>query len=201
MLTRADITDSEYAFLTSHGILVSQLYDARGRAATGWGDDAKRAGFMFGVAEKCYQGHRLRERSGHCIECNTARIAYARRFAEPGYVYVAASRAEKLLKVGSCVDPQQRERNLNLQMYGGANDWQIVAWCKTSSMGLIEFDIQKQLADIAIERTYRKDGREQLARELFQYDIVRVWQTYRARVAKFDEKSKWRHPKLVGFAT
>lgn len=200
MVDRADITDAEYAFLASQKILVSHVYDARGRAATAWGEDAKREGLIFGLAEPCYRGHRLRERAGHCIECNTARIAYARRFAESGYVYIAASKAEKLLKVGSCADPDQRERNLNVQLYGGTGDWEMIAWCKTPSMGQVEFDIQRKIADISTERSYKKDGRDQVARELFRYEINRVWQTYRARVAKFDDKSKWQHPKLAGFA-
>ena len=67
-------------------------------------------------------------------------------------------------------------------------------------MGQVEFDIQKQLADLSIEKTYKKDGRTQVARELFRYDITRVWQTYKARVAKFDDKNKWQHPRLLSFA-
>lgn len=200
MVATVDITDAEYAFLASQKILVSHVYDARGRAATAWGEDAKREGLMFGLAEPCYQGHRLRTRAGHCIECDTARIAYARRFADQGYVYIAASKAERLLKVGSCMDPEQRQRSLVLNLYGSTDDWQIIAWCKTASMGQVEFDIQKQLADISTERTYKKDGRDQIARELFRYEITRVWQTYRTRVAKFDDKSKWQHPKLASFA-
>ena len=200
MVAREDISDTEYAFLVSQKILVSHLYDARNQAATAWGDQAKREGFLFGLSEPCHQGHRLRSRAGHCIQCNTARIAYARRFAEPGYVYIAASKSEKLLKVGCCVDPEQRKRNLNLHEYGSANDWEMIAWCKTASMGQVEFDIQKQLADLSIEKTYKKDGRTQVARELFRYDITRVWQTYKARVAKFDDKNKWQHPRLLSFA-
>jgi len=200
MVTRADITDAEYVFLASQKILVSHVYDARGRAATAWGDDAKREGFMFGLSEPCYQGHRLRSRAGHCIQCDTARIAYARRYADPGYVYIAASKAEKLLKVGCCVDPEQRQRNLNFHAYGGTGDWQIIAWCKTASMGQIEFDIQKQLVDLSTERSYKKDGRDQIARELFRYEITRVWQAFRMRVAKIDDKSKWQHSQLVSFA-
>lgn len=200
MVARADITDEEYAFLVSQKILAAHVYDARGRAATAWGEDAKRDGLMFGLSEPCHQGHRLRTRAGHCIQCDTARIAYVRRFADPGYVYIAASKAERLLKVGSCVDPEQRQRNLNLHRYGGASDWQIIAWCKTPSMGQVEFDIQKQLADISTERSYKKDGREQTARELFRYEITRVWQTYQTRVSKFEYKSKWKHPQIAGFA-
>lgn len=54
MVARADITDTEYSFLVSQKILVSHLYDARNQAATAWGDDAKRDGFLFGLSEPCY---------------------------------------------------------------------------------------------------------------------------------------------------
>jgi len=67
-------------------------------------------------------------------------------------------------------------------------------------MGQIEFDIQKQLVDLSTERSYKKDGRDQIARELFRYEITRVWQAFRMRVAKIDDKSKWQHSQLVSFA-
>lgn len=200
MVARTDITDQEYVFLVSQKILLSHVFDARGRSATSWGEEAKREGLLFGLAEPCYQGHRLRTRAGHCIQCDTSRIAYARRFAEPGYVYIAASRSEKLLKVGCCLDPEQRQRNLNFHTYGGAADWEIIAWCKTASMGQVEFDIQKQLSDLSTERSYKKDGRDQIAKELFRYEITRVWQAYRQRVAKMEDRSKWQHPRLTSFS-
>lgn len=201
IVSRSDITDLEYSFLASQKILITHLYDARGKAPTSWGPDAKRSGLLFGLSEPCYQGHRLRTRAGHCIQCDTSRIAYARRFAEGGYVYIAASKIEKLLKIGCCVDVEQRERNLNLQQYGGSEDWTILAYCKTSSMGQVEFDIHKQLSDLSIERKYKKDGRDQVARELYRYEIVRVWQAYKARTKRIDEKGKWQHPSLTSFAT
>lgn len=200
MLERPDITDREYAFLVSQKIPLSHVFDARGRAATAWEADAKREGLLFGLSEPCYRGHRLRSRTGHCIECDTARIAYMQRFAAPGYVYLAVSKSEQLIKVGSCNDPTERESKLNYDAYGGANDWQIIAWCKTTTMGQVEFDIHKTLANLSVERVYRKDGIDRVARELFHYEIVRVWQVYRSRIERIDEKSKWRHPKLASFA-
>ena len=155
---------------------------------------------MFGLGEPCYKGHRLRTRKGHCIECNIASISYMKRNSAPGYVYIGASKAEKLLKVGSCDDPNQRECGLNYQQYGGAKDWELIAWSKTSPKGDVEFDIHKELARFSIERSYKKDGRDQVARELFSYEITKVWQAYRTRVAKLDPKTKWQHPKLASFA-
>ena len=154
MIHRSDITDAEWAFLVSQKIPLSHLFDARGRTATSWEDEAKREGSLFGLSSECFQGHRLRTRSGHCIQCDTSRIAYMRRSSAPGFVYVAPSKAKKLLKVGCCIDVEQRERNLNNHIYGGASDWEVIAWCKTTAMGEVEFDIHRQLADISIEIPY-----------------------------------------------
>ena len=199
MVSRSDITDSEWAFLASQKILVSHLYDARGRAATSWGDDARAAGKLFGLSEPCIRGHRLRNRSGHCIQCDTSRIAYIRRNSSPGIVYVAVSKSAKLIKIGSCADIDQRLRNLKYQEYAGTSDWEAIAWSKSPAIGKIEFEIHSQLSDIAVERKYLKDGRTQISREVFQYDVVRVWQVYKQAVSKIDEKLKWKHPQLLQF--
>ena len=198
MVGRSDLTDSEYVFLVSQKILPTQLFDARGRPATSWNDEAKSLGFLFGLGEPCFAGHRIRIRSGHCIQCDTSRIAYIRRHSAPGFVYVASSRAGKIHKVGSCSDIDQRQQRLNYDAYAGCNDWKIIAYSRSQSMGSLEFEIHRSLDKEKIERTYDKSGSTYTTREAFG-NLRKVWQAYRAATTKVDAKDKWQHPNIQAF--
>jgi hypothetical protein len=198
MVDRSMLTDKEYVFLVSQKILPSQLFDARGRPPTTWGEDAKSQGLMFGLCEPCSAGHRLRNRSGQCIECNTARIAYIRRHSTPGFVYIASSRVGKLHKVGSCYDIEQRQQRLNYDSYAGCNDWKIIAYSRSQSMGTLEFEIHRALTKEKVERTYEKSGSIYTTRESF-VNLKKVWQAYRTATTKLDPKDKWQHPNLQLF--
>lgn len=133
------------------------------------------------------------------MQCDTSKIAYIRRFSDPGHVYIAASKQAKLLKVGSCLDIGQRERNLCAHKYGKATDWQIIAWAKTQKAGELEFDIQRTLSALTVEGSYEKDGRTQQARELLRGDLVKVWQAYHAKTDRIEDAKKWRHPGFQHF--
>jgi hypothetical protein len=199
-MEHTDLTTDERVFLYQQKIRLEHLFDARGMDDATWKEMAKKEGKLFVIGARCGSaGHRLRSRAGHCIQCDTARIAYMRRFAEPGYVYIAATKMGKLLKVGSCISIEQRQKNLQLQKYGNFNDWEIIAWTKTSSMGMIEFDIHKTLEGIVIEGEYFKDGRVQKTREMMQGDLRKVWQAYNTRTEKIESSKKWRHPGFVHF--
>ncbi|WP_374426279.1 GIY-YIG nuclease family protein [Tabrizicola sp.] len=190
MIDRKDLSDSEYVFLVSQKILPSQLFDARGRNATSWGDEAKSQGYLFGLGIPCLSGHRIRLRSGHCCQCDTSRIAYIRRHSAPGFVYIASSTTGKIHKVGSCSDIAERQTRLNYDSYAGFDDWKIIAFAKSQSMGAVEFDIHRALEDERIDRSYKKSGSTYIAREVFK-DLRKVWSAYRTATLKIDAKEKW----------
>lgn len=107
---------------------------------------------MFVVAGMCQKGHRLKTRSGHCIQCNTSRIAFQRRSSNKGVIYVAI--CGDYCKVGVVDDNfnnaeeaiHQRELRLNLEGgYGGMTGWKIVAWTPINNeVGKLEERIHKK---------------------------------------------------------
>ncbi|GHC66371.1 GIY-YIG nuclease family protein [Neogemmobacter tilapiae] len=200
MLSRSDITDREFAFLVSQKILLSQVFDARGRGPATFHAEAEAGGYLFGMAKPCSNGHRLFTRRGHCIECNTASIAFIRRGNSDGYIYLAASQTGRILKIGFSADPVGRSATLNLEGgYGGFSDWERIAHSYVQSAGKIEFGIHRALEDLKIELPYIKNGRTQIANELFRGDLKRVWGAYREQVRPGPEAKSWRHPKLADF--
>jgi hypothetical protein len=201
MLERDDITDSEFAFLVAHKISLSHVYDARGQSATAWHSSAKAKGMIFGLSEPCHAGHRLKERNGHCIECNTSQISYIRRHSNSGYVYIASSRKGRIHKVGSTIDLKTRRDNLQREVYAGCDDWTIIARCAVKEMGKVEFNIHKSLKKHAVERTYAKGDRIVNAREVFGPDLVPVWQAYKSEVKWItaEEKTKKKVPNFDSY--
>ncbi|MEQ9331791.1 GIY-YIG nuclease family protein [Thalassobaculum sp.] len=194
------LTPSEKNFLYAQKIKPEHVLDARGMPSAVWKAKAKKEGFLFIIGAPCHAaGHRLRTRAGHCIQCDTAKIAYVRRSSQVGYVYIAASRIAGLLKIGSCIDLTQRQRNLRAQAYGGIEDWQIIAYSKTAMMGQVEFEINRKLEDLYVPGYYEKDGRTQHARELLRGDLKRVWDAYSAVTKEIQDDLKWRHSTFDNF--
>jgi hypothetical protein len=198
MVLPADLEPEERVFLVSQKIKPDQVLDARGLTKDQWTRRANDEELLFIYGSPCEaKGHRLRTRSGHCIQCDTSKIGFIRRHSGLGYVYIAASKAAQLLKVGSCVDIGQRERNLCLHRYGGSSDWKVIASAKMPAMGAVEFDIQKALKDLEVEGSYEKDGRTQRTRELLNGDLVKVWQAFNVRTEKSEKR--WKHPGFANF--
>lgn len=159
----------ERDFLSHHQIPLSQVFDARTRPTSHCKDAMAELGAIVAVnTTACQQGgHRMRTRAGHCIVCNPAKIAFIRRHDAPGFVYIARSRLGKLVKVGTSVDLEAREKNLNSYRYGGQKDWEIVHYRKCDKAGLHESLVQKELERFNHPGQYYKENHWQDCYELF----------------------------------
>ena len=83
------LTEEEKAFIKEHGLSPSDFYDARGEHCKAYHDKAKAHGCRFVIYNYCQKGHRLKTRSGHCIMCRPANIAFQKRDSGKGIVYIA----------------------------------------------------------------------------------------------------------------
>jgi hypothetical protein len=163
-------TEEEISFLRSQSISVTDVYDGRRQSKSEREVFAKRERKLFVLAGPCRSGgHRLRTRAGHCIQCDTRKIAYIRRHELPGFIYIAGSKRGRVVKIGTAVDIEQRERNLNHHMYGGLNDWRIIFWVEVESgSGRIEKSALAKVAEFAVNKAYQKDGATQIAAEILR---------------------------------
>src|SRR6516162_4774254 len=88
-----------------------------------WMQRIKEENKTVALGTRCKKGrHRLRTRSGHCIQCDPRKLAFQTRFSTSQYIYIAGSLSEELLKIGICVDWRQREHQLRSEKYGSAGD-------------------------------------------------------------------------------
>lgn len=169
------LTQEEKLFIKQHGLALSEIYDARGLSSRVYHDIAKEHGCLW-VINSCQRGHRLKTRSGHCIECDPRRIVFQRRYSETGILYIAV--AGEYCKVGITennfydTSDSVYHRSVTLNMddgYGNIQGWKIVKYWEVINAGRIEDDVHYLLEEYKVEDVdYWYSGEWRTAKELFK---------------------------------
>ena len=169
----AEISKENMDFILKHAIPLGEVFDATGWKSKDYKEFMKENGYLvaYGVTRCSNGGHELRTRYGHCVICDPAKIAYVKRKNLSGYVYIAISLENKLLKVGCAKDYKKRIFSLNSQHYGEINDWQLVAYSYQDKMGEVEHKIQLQFSDYQVKRPFNKDNKSVEASEIFDINL------------------------------
>ena len=142
----AELTEYELRFLYTQRIDESAVMDCSWMRPRRYKWAMEVEGYLWCIAPKpCYNGHRLRSRPGHCIQCDTARIAFVKRHHDAAYLYIAGSLGSKAVKVGSAIWPERRVSALNSRRYGGITDWVMLYHIKFEAAGKIEFGTHGRL--------------------------------------------------------
>jgi hypothetical protein len=169
-VSNANITEDQISFLNSYRIDLSELFDASGMRKRDYQRDMEKTGqhFAFGVKPCKKGGHTIRTKYGHCVQCEPARLSYMLRHRQPGDVYIAGSQAQRLIKIGSSTQKDERLYNLNLVKYGGASDWEILVTAESDEAGKIEARAQERLSKFKCPSTYFRSGMKTTCYELFR---------------------------------
>ena len=179
-----ELTTSEIAFLTSQGLSIADVYDAKDEKRKVYTDKARQSDCILVLSTRCKaHGHRLRSRAGKCVQCDTAQLGFLTRHSKPGFVYIAQSTQGRLFKVGSCEDVKAREIHLNRQRYAGCSDWRIIEKQRVEQAGATEFLIHSALSNFRVSSTYDRGDKLQLAREAFCASEVIVRAAFKAHAA------------------
>lgn len=154
----AKLDASQIEFLKKHGISLSTILDASGLTKRDREIAMTEIGANFYYSDSLCQkaGHALRTKPGHCIQCDTSKIAFQSRSSASGYVYLAQAAGCKLLKIGySNAHPADRIQYLNREAYGGVPDWDLkkVVYID-SDAGRTEFLIHSILEHDRANATY-----------------------------------------------
>lgn len=155
------LTREQEDFLRKLKIPLSLVFDATGMRPKDYRKamrDQEKL-FAIGVSPCAKHGHRMRTRSGDCMQCNPAAIGFIRRHYNKASVYIAASRSKQLIKVGSSQHPEDRETLLNSREYGGISDWSTICHVRCTNAGRVEFDIHELLLPFASPQTYTREGK------------------------------------------
>lgn len=159
------------AFSQRHGIPVDQFFDARGMSKAEYVRQMNVVGAViaYNVSPCAKAGHSVRNRYGKCVACDPKQIAFNQRATEAGFVYAAYSPSKRLVKVGFTKNVRRRHNDLIRQRYAGASDWDLYYQKESMDGGRREIEAHKSLARYAVKGlTYVRDGRTQVADEVFQ---------------------------------
>ena len=169
------LTSEDASFLIRHGIALAAAFDATGMSTRDWKAAMKAEGKFVAYGVSCLRGHSLKTRAGNCIRCNSANIAFARRAAKAGFVYIARSAELGLLKIGySADDPDNRIYIARLEGYGGASDWRVKASIYAEAGGRLEFALHTALKAYHAPRQWERNWHECEARELYACTVSRA---------------------------
>lgn len=183
----AKISPEQSQFLKAQKISPASVFDASGlsqierkRVMTALG-----VSFYYGGSPCAAGGHTLRTKAGHCIQCDTSKIAYQLRNSAQGHIYIAHSKSSGYIKVGySKEHPQDRAAFLRNEKYGGIVDWDI------RSIKFLEYDAGKKEFEIhaALEQfqkpvIYNKNGSLVECREIFQCDLNHALEAFKLATA------------------
>ena len=187
------LTKEEKEFIKHHGISSSDIYDGRGEIIKVYHAKAKERDCRFVIANPCPYGHRLKDRSGHCIQCRPFGIAIRKRESGTGVVYVAVS--GKYTKVGMIENNikdvnkaiDKREYRLNDEGgYGGRSGWTTVkTWQIEKNAGKIEREAQEFLKKYHVEKDYIHSGELHGTKELFECPIATAIDAVKKAIEKY----------------
>lgn len=183
------LTKEELKFLKSQRLSAADVYDGRMySSAKDRGHYAKTKGKLLVLRDPTHSrcGHRLTTRAGHCVKCDTSKIAYARRHDEPAFVYIAGSRQLTMIKIGITQDIDRRKSSLNGQAYAGAKDWDMLFHVRFLRAGAVETLSRTYLPKSDALLTTVKEGRKQEAKEVCTCSFEDAYQA----VAKAAHKLK-----------
>jgi len=136
----SELTEHELRFLWTQRIDESEVMDCGEMSSRRYKGAMELEGYLFCISPSfCCNDHRLRSRAGHCIQCDTTRIAFVRRHYAEAYIYIAGSIGWKVVKVGNAIWPERRVSALNSRRYGGIQDWVMLYRNKFAYAGKVEF--------------------------------------------------------------
>jgi hypothetical protein len=166
----AKFSEAEKAFLKFHKIPLSDVMDVEGMRPREYEPLMKEKGLNFCIgATKCRKsGHRIRSRSGKCIQCHTSAISYMLRWGKGGIVYLAYSNSALVAKIGITSDIDKRLGSLISESYGNITDWEMFYSQKVSNAAQVEDKILSLLDKFKDERKFDKNGKIATATECFK---------------------------------
>src|SRR5260370_26336544 len=90
------------------------------------------------------------------------------RYYEPGYVYIAGSLSNRVIKIGTTKKIRPQQKYLRNRKYGGIGDWGLLYYVWVDEGGKVEHEALRRVRRHQTLRMYTKDGSRQKGREIVQ---------------------------------
>lgn len=156
------LNKDELEFLNVHNIPLEKVFDASGMKREEYHVEMKKNGYVVAMnTTPCkVAGHKIRNRSGKCIQCNPAAIAFENRYEKRMFVYIAQPNSGNLTKIGISDNLIDRVRQLNLHKLGGFTTWEVRYSVRCENAGRVEDDVRKLLQPFNLPTKYQSKSGE-----------------------------------------
>ena len=163
------LTPKQLYFLKKHNVDLKYVFNANGMSKSEYRQIMKELNkyVAFNVIACRKSGHTLRTRTGHCIQCDTARLAFMKRHVSEGIIYIAGSKEGEIMKVGYSKAVEVRQESLNRTQYAGYKDWVILFAIVSEDAGKIESMANMTLSKYAYKLDYYHNGEWQDSSETY----------------------------------
>ena len=163
------LTPKQLYFLKKHNVDLKYVFNANGMSKSEYRQIMKELNkyVAFNVIACRKSGHTLRTRTGHCIQCDTARLAFMKRHVSEGIIYIAGSKEGEIMKVGYSKAVEVRQESLNRTQYAGYKDWVILFAIVSEDAGKIESMANMTLRKYAYKLDYYHNGEWQDSSETY----------------------------------
>jgi DNA-directed RNA polymerase subunit alpha len=117
---------------------------------------------------------------------------YRDRYYNSGFVYIAGSLSERVLKIGVTINIDRQQAYLRNRRYGGIGDWVLLYHVYVDSGGKVEHDARRLLEQYRQITWYEKGGSSQRGREIVKCSFGKALEAL-LEVVPEEKKSKgWR---------
>lgn len=153
MINKQTLTKVQADFIKKHKISDDLLIDAQGNA---FSEDLQNEMYahqksiaynVTGCPEN--DNHSFQTIDGYCPECDLTKLAVALIENKTGYMYIAGSIKGNLIQVGSAVEAKDKIKTINSfsAKYAGFDDWELLFYAKTETLGKAERLTHQKLSD------------------------------------------------------
>ena len=162
------ISSNVSEFLNKQNLPENILFDATDMKRSVYSHLMKDQGKLLAIGvTECKKGHSLRTRHGHCVFCRPASFAYMIAYHRRANLYIAGSKATRMLKIGISANLDKRKYSLNDKSYLGTNDWTLLYSIEMENAGKFEKDLHDRLKKYNISVSYIQNGIKHESREFF----------------------------------
>jgi hypothetical protein len=194
MIIKQTLTKVQADFIKKHKISDELLIDAQGNnfseelKAEMYAQQKSIAYNVTGCPEN--DNHTFHTIEGFCPECHPLKLAVALIENKTGYIYISGSIKGNLIQVGSAVEAKDKIKTINSfsAKYGGYDDWELLFYAKTESLGKAERMTQEKLSDYKAVHVQEKATKLKNGIEIYRcsYNKAKLAMTELLDAAQFE---------------
>jgi hypothetical protein len=173
-LKTPNLTSDEKEFIESQGLKLSDFINANQKSIPSiqFKMYEENKSYAYNAIPCDKHRHRLRDRSDHCIQCSHANIGFRNHWYRTAYIYIAASKKYKLIKVGTTINKDTRI--VEIRKSFKSPDWEILYSIYCEESGRLEYEVHSKLSRFLANDYYHHINHMQKTKEVFRCSFFKA---------------------------